>query len=457
MSKINRLITASLLGFATLAMNGCDAIYWDESSSLATTKERTQDEQVIRVLTVRNPLTFTKDKTGREFGIDHDLLENFGNHYSLKMHFIPVTNEIEMKQALADGKGDIAAARMPARNDDQRFLVGPAYEETFLGLFCQRKSKVENGVDLNGKSVAILDKDNSFDLYQRLIRKAPEVNLQAVNRTTTRDLFRQMDNKELDCVIAENLEGQYYARYYKSVEKVSALTTPYSLNWLVRSDLPELNHLLRAWFQRSSRQDEIMRVHDRYKFNLTELDQMDVIRFMKLSRKILPDLEGDFRDAASEHSLPWQLIAAVSYQESHWDNDAVSYTGVRGLMQLTQSTAEHLGVEDRTDALQSIWGGSKYLRYLMNKTPRSLNNKDRMALTLAAYNIGYGHLRDAQKLAASMGKNPHSWRHLRQVLPLLEDPNYESQLEFGLARGKETIALVERVSGFYNLMVAIQP
>ncbi|MBC7370984.1 MAG: membrane-bound lytic murein transglycosylase MltF [Bdellovibrionaceae bacterium] len=457
MSKINRLITASILGFATLAMNGCDAIYWDESASLATTKERTQDQQEIRVLTVKNPLTYSKDKTGKKFGIDHDLLENFGHHYNLKIHFIPVMDETEMKQALADGKGDIAAARMPAREDDHRFLVGPAYEDTFLGLFCQRKANVENGVDLNGKSVAILDKDNNFELYQRLIRKAPEVKLETVHSTTTRDLFRQMDNKEIDCVVAENLEGQYYARYYNTIEKVSALTSPYSLNWLVRSDLPELNHLLQAWFQRASREDEIMRVHDRYKLNLTELDQMDVIRFMKQTRRILPDLESDFRKAGREHALPWQLIAAVSYQESHWDNDAVSYTGVRGLMQLTQSTADHLGVEDRTDALQSIWGGSKYLRYLMNKTPQSLNDKDRMALTLAAYNIGFGHLRDAQKLAVSMGKNPNSWRHLRQILPLLEDQSYESKLEFGAARGKETVSFVERVAGFYNLMVAIQP
>ena len=457
MSKINRLITACLLGFATLAMNGCDAIYWDESASLAATRVRIQEEQEVRILTVKNPLTYSTDKTGKKFGIDHDLLENFGHHYNLKIHFIPVKNETEMKQALADGKGDIAAARMPHREDDQRFLVGPAYDETFLSLFCQRKSNVENSIDLNGKTVAILNKDNTFELYQRLMRKAPEAVLQPVDATTTRDLFRQMNNKELDCVIAENLEGEFYARYYRSLEKVTAVTAPYSLNWLVRQDLPELNHLLQAWFQRSSREDEIMRVHDRYKLYLSELDQKDVIRFMKQTRRRLPDLESDFRKAGREHELPWQLIAAVSYQESHWDNEAVSFTGVRGLMQLTQSTADHLGVEDRTDALQSIWGGSKYLRYLMDKMPRSLNDKDRMALTLAAYNIGFGHLRDAQKIALSQGKNPNSWRHLRKILPLLEDPRYESKLEFGLARGNETVGFVERVAGFYNLMVAIQP
>ena len=133
-----------------------------------------------------------------------------------------------------------------------------------------------------------------------------------------------------------------------------------------------------------------------------------------------------------------------------------SPSGVRGLMQLTQDTADHLGVEDRTDPLQSIWGGAKYLRYLLNKTPNYLNFKDRLYLALAAYNMGYGHLRDAQKLVVKQGKNPYSWRHLREVLPLLEDPSYENDLEYGFARGTETIEFVERVTGFYNLMVATQ-
>jgi membrane-bound lytic murein transglycosylase F len=454
MSKINRLITASLLGFATLAMNGCDAIYWDESVSLA----KAQQQQEVRVLTVKNPLTYSTDKTGRHYGIDHDLLQNFGQHYNLKMHFITVSNEVEMKQALADGKGDIAAARMPiVEENDPRFVPGPAYEETFLSLYCQRGLHVENITDLNGKNLALVTKDSSFELYQRLLRQAPEVKIQSVAATSYQYLFRRLDSKEVDCAVAENLEGELYARYYPSLEKVTTLTAPYSLNWLVRSDLPELGHLLQAWFQKASREDEIMRVHDRYKLYLTELDQMDVLRFMKQTRRVLPDLESDFRSAGRANTLPWQLIAAVSYQESHWDNEAVSYTGVRGLMQLTQSTADHLGVDDRTDATQSIWGGSKYLRYLMNKMPRSLNFKDRMTQALIAYNIGFGHLRDAQKLAIRRGKNPYSWRHMREILPLLENPSYEQQLEFGLARGSETVSFVERVSGFYNLMVAIQP
>jgi membrane-bound lytic murein transglycosylase F len=402
-------------------------------------------------------MVYSTDKTGHKFGIDHDLLENFAEHYGLQVKFIPVANEVELKTALTEGMGDIAAARLATPQNNQSFLMGPTYEETFLALFCQTRAQVANVADLRNKSIGLLTKDNLDGLTQRLRGLAPEAKIQITTSAAPNILFKQMNRKELDCVIAENLEGEFYARYYHDVEKVTSLTENYSLSWLVRPELTDLNRLLQAWFQKASRDDEIMRVHDRYKLYLSELDRHDVLYFLKQTRRALPDFEREFRSAGREHNLPWQLIAAVSYQESQWDSEAVSYTGVRGLMQLTQDTADHLGVEDRTDPFQSIWGGAKYLRYLLNKTPRYLNFKDRLFLTLAAYNMGYGHLRDAQKLVEKQGKNPYSWRHLREVLPLLEEPSYQAELEYGFARGKETIEFVERVTGFYNLMVATQP
>ncbi len=450
--KFKRLIFASILGFATLAMNGCDAIYWDETASL----NQVNSQSEIKVLTLKNPLTYSTDRTGHKFGIDHDLLENFAHHYGLKIRFIAVANEIEMKQALIGGMGDIAAGRLATPNNNSGFLVGPSYEETFLGLFCQTKSQVANISDLRNKNIGILSKDNIDGLTDRLTQLAPETHIEMMTSSSPKILFERMSAKTLDCVIAENLEGEFFTRYHRNIEKVTSLTEEYSLSWLIRPGQEDLNRLLQAWFQKASRDDEIMRVHDRYKLYLSELDRHDVLHFMKRSRRTLPDFETEFRNAAREHKLPWQLIAAVAYQESQWNNEAVSYTGVKGLMQLTQDTADHLGVEDRTDPLQSIHGGAKYLRYLLNKTPNYLNFKDRLYLALAAYNIGYAHVRDAQKLAERKGMNPNSWRHLREVLPLLEDRSYESELEYGCARGTETVEFVERVTGFYNLMVATQ-
>lgn len=446
--KLTQAFIACALGTTTIAMNGCDAIYWDEQASLA----KVQSKGEIVVLTTQSPLIYSKPKKGDAFGIDHDLLESFAGHYNLKLKYVVLPDEDSVLRALSKGEGDIAAARLRTPRNNSGFLISPAYEETSLSLYCHKKSQVQNIQDLNSRKVVLLNKDNYAGLSERLRQLSPQAQLDILENSKTPDLMILVAQRKADCVIAENFSGDFYSRYYSGVEKVAALTEPYSLSWLLTPDNQDLLSLMQSWYQQASRDDEVMRVLDRYKTYLAQLDKHDITRFFKKIRTTLPLYKKAFKDAADEHGLPWQLIASVAYQESHWDRDARSFTGVRGLMQLTSETADHVGIEDRTDPLQSIWGGSKYLRFLLDRTPKSLNPKDRLALALAAYNVGLAHLKDAQKLAEKMGRNPYSWRHLREVLPLLADPDYAGELEYGPARGYETVDFVERVKSFYNLM-----
>lgn len=438
---------AGSLGFFAITMNGCDAIYWNEEESLARVKQ--QDS--ITVLTTQSPLIYSQSKRGEAFGIDHDLIQNFGDYYDIKVKYVVLPDEAAVIAALARGEGDVAAARLRT-DSNQGFLTGPAYEETHLSLYCQIKLQVQNVKDLKNRKVGLLSKDNYRGLSQRLSQLAPTVQIDIIDNQRVPELLKDLALKKYDCVISENFSGDFYSRYHPSTEKVTALTEAYSLSWLISPHNSDLLMLMQSWYQQASREDEIMRVLDRYKAYLAQLDKRDIYQFLKRTRTVLPQYKKAFKEASHEHNLPWQLVASVAYQESHWDPEARSFTGVRGLMQLTSDTADHLGVEDRTDPLQSIWGGSKYLRYLLDKMPTYINGKDRLALALAAYNVGYAHLRDAQKLAIKMGRNPNSWRHMREVLPLLADPEYAAELEYGPARGYETVDFVERVKSFYNLM-----
>ncbi|WP_415064139.1 membrane-bound lytic murein transglycosylase MltF [Bdellovibrio sp.] len=446
--KLAKAFLVGTLGITTIAMNGCDSIYWDEQASLA----KVQSKGEIVVLTTQSPLIYSQPKKGEAFGIDHDLLQSFSAHYHLKIRYVVLPDEDSVLRALSNGDGDVAAARLRTPRKNTGFLISPAYEETYLSLYCDKKAQVQNIKDLNGKKISLLNKDNYLGLSQRLNQLSPQIQVEILENTKTQDLIASVAQKKNDCVIAENFSGDFYSRYHTQIEKVTTLTEPYSLSWLLNPDSQDLLLLMQSWYQQASRQDEIMRALDRYKTYLAQLDKRDISRFFKKIRTTLPTYKQAFKEAAEEHGLPWQLVASVAYQESHWNPDARSFTGVRGLMQLTTDTADHVGIEDRTDPLQSIWGGSKYLRYLLDKTPTHLNPKDRLALALAAYNIGYAHLRDAQKLAERMGRNPHSWRHLREVLPLLANPDYAAELEYGPARGYETVDFVERVKSFYNLM-----
>ncbi len=185
------------------------------------------------------------------------------------------------------------------------------------------------------------------------------------------------------------------------------------------------------------------------------LTPMTALESKKLNndiQKTLPQWRKKFEKFGRKYNVPWTLVAAVAYQESKWDNEAKSYTGVRGLMQITAATAEHIGISDREDATQSIQGGAYYLRYLYEKSPNYLSASDRWIQALAGYNIGWAHLRDVHRLARAKHINAYHWPNLKKLLPLKAEEKYRKHFNFGLARGGETVDFVESVIGYYQIL-----
>ncbi len=159
-----------------------------------------------------------------------------------------------------------------------------------------------------------------------------------------------------------------------------------------------------------------------------------------------------FQGVARAYEISWTLLAAQAYQESRWDPYAVSPTGVRGIMMLTRNTAASLGIQNRLDPNKSIEGGARYFRILEKQLPRSIRKPDRTWIALAAYNVGMGHIKDAQKLARRMGKNPNAWNDLKTVLPLLSKKEYYQTLRYGYARGWEPVQYVNRIRAYHALL-----
>jgi membrane-bound lytic murein transglycosylase F len=169
-------------------------------------------------------------------------------------------------------------------------------------------------------------------------------------------------------------------------------------------------------------------------------------------RKNLRDYQQLIEVVAREESLAWEFLAAISYQESHWDPKATSRTGVRGMMMLTRATAKELGVDDRTDPAQSLRGGARYFKDLRRRLPGDIYEPDRSYLALAAYNIGMGHLEDARVLTERRGGDPHLWSDVMEALPLLEDQTHYETLRYGYARGKEAVRYVQNIRHYYNIL-----
>jgi len=177
--------------------------------------------------------------------------------------------------------------------------------------------------------------------------------------------------------------------------------------------------------------------------------------FMSKVRTTLPLYRKHFHDAQDLTGIDWRLIAALGFQESHWNPDAVSPTGVRGLMMMQDDTAAKMGVKNLLDPRENISGGARYFHSLREVLVRA-PEPDRTWIALAAYNIGFGHLEDARAIARAQKLDPNVWVSMKQVLPLLMRPEYSQQAKFGYARGGEAVILTENVRQYYDILLRVE-
>ncbi len=185
--------------------------------------------------------------------------------------------------------------------------------------------------------------------------------------------------------------------------------------------------------------------------NLTwkELDPAGKETFLRRMNQTLPKWEDLFKDAARKTDQHWTLLAAISYQESHWNPNAISKTGVRGLMMLTQETAKEVGILKRTDPKQSVLGGSIYFQSLLERFPESVPRQDKLWMTIAAYNLGFSYLKEARKKILNSKGNANSWNEVSNTLSLMakekDDPSLTTRIN-------EAINYVQNVQLYYRTL-----
>ena len=209
-----------------------------------------------------------------------------------------------------------------------------------------------------------------------------------------------------------------------------------------------------AEFLESVRNDDMLDQFRANQMNTSrQFDFANTYTFLKHLLERLPKYRALFHQVAADYALDWRLLAAMAYQESHWNPKAVSPTGVRGLMMLTQRTAKQLGVKNRLDAVQSLKGGARYLIIVKNKIPERIPEPDRTWLAVASYNVGFGHLEDARILTQKFGRNPDKWMDVKQQLPLLSERKWYKQTKRGYARGHEPVVYVKNIQDYYKMLV----
>lgn len=392
-----------------------------------------------------------------EVELERDLLGAFAEHLGVGLRFIAVESPDMMPDALAAGAADIAATVLiPGRTRQAGMRYTRPYLEVESVLVRrQDRASIEDLAAIPNDAGRLVVPVNS--LQSQLLQGRfgdQEPFWDEVDRPV-RDLLYLVWRGEFDYTIADLGMLQRNQRYLPELQVGKTLGESRKLSWSVldQEDL-SLFREAQTFLGAMASDGRLDAMVERHLGDLGDFDYVNSRTFLRHVTGRLPEFRAMFQSAAEQHDLDWRLLAAIGYQESLWDPSAVSHTGVRGLMMLTGATASQLGV-DRLDPAESIEGGARYLRGLIDRIPEDIPDPVRTWLALASYNVGLGHVQDARQLTAQIGGDPNAWQDIKDTLPLLSDPEWYPQTRHGQARGREPVIYVSRVRAYHDLLTRI--
>ena len=421
-----------------------------------TSVEALQESGELVVITRESPTTLYQGPDGPE-GPEYDYLKSFAEYLGVELRLVFYNKNSEVLEALADGEGHIAAAGMTFYPplEQQGVVFGPGYQDVDIQVVCRRNhgKHPRNIEELSEvELVVVANSSNEARLFE-LQKEYPDLSWESDEESTVDDLLQLVWRTEIACTIANSSEVNIKRRIYPELQVAFSIEKSQSLAWTLSPEWTALSDSLEQWLEAIESNGTLLILRDQH-FKNDEFDYVDMRTFVRRIKSRLPALIPLFKQAAEKYDIPWTLLAAQAYQESHWNRRARSPTGVRGVMMLTQTTAKEMGVDNRLDAAQSIQGGAKYLHRMEQRLPAEVIGQDRWWLALAAYNVGMGHLHDARTLASEIDLDADSWLELRAVLPLLAQKKYYKNLKYGRARGNEPVAYVSHVRNYQNILDA---
>lgn len=418
--------------------------------------QRIKDSGELTVITRNGPTTWYQDSQGQPTGLEFELASRFARSIGVETLFKPVESLSEMMTALNNADADMIAAGITKTSEREKTVrFSRPYQTIHARLVYKSGQKKPKSVeDLPGKKLAVIAGSSHEELLKDLQHKHPGLEWQSVLNLSVEEQFKRVRDGEIDYFIADSHEIAVNRRFYPKIRVAFDMPSQQELAWVFPAGIDNsLLDAVNAFLNDLEESGELDEILERYYGHVERLNFVDKRTFFRHAEERLPLYREFFIKAAGLSGYDWHLLAAMGYQESHWNPEARSATGVRGIMMLTQGTAEQMGVENRVDPEQSILGGAKYLKRVEKKIPQRIKNPDRLWFALAAYNVGFAHLEDARILTQRRGGDPDKWADVKANLPDLSNPDVYKTLKYGYARGQEPIDYVENIRNFTDLLV----
>ena len=397
-------------------------IYLAYTNTTQTALKQFKNREAILVNFQNFPEIILQSKEGNT-GYQYELLEN----YLYKLN--------KQKIEISDTKYDVQI--FYSINICKTCII---VEEEDLLLVSNNYNNINNDIEINSSLEYLSKINNSLKDYQIYYTS-----------NTLDDLIFNLNINLISHTILPRGSYLFYKKYYPNLS-IKKNIGSIKLLWKFSHDDGSLKNNLFKYLESDETLTYIQSLNNKYYSNnsISSYIFIGSREFIADMTTKLPVYEDQFKEAADMYNLDWKLLAAISYQESKWNNDAISPTGVKGLMMLTKSTADMLGV-NRLNPSESILGASKYITQL-NKKYMKYNKNTMLSMTLGAYNVGPGHITDIIKLAMKDNVNIENWLTLKKYLLKLHKKQFYKNMEYGYARGWEAVQYIENVKQYYDII-----
>ena len=408
----------------------------------------------LRVSTINSPLTYAAINN-KDYGLDYELAKRFADYLGVKLKVTVRQNISQLFDDLDAGKTDMLAAGLVYNTERvKNYQAGPTYYSVSQQLVYRvGGNRPPTLAGTNAVQLAIAPGHVALNDLQALKEsKYPDLNWRVDEKRGTTALMQAVIDGTLEYTVADSVAVSLFQRVHPELAVALDISDEQPVTWFSeKSEDNSLSAAMLDFFNSMNEDGTLARLEEKYLGHGNDFDYVDTRTFLRAVQNTLPDLKPLFEKYARQ--IDWRLLAAIAWQESHWDPQATSPTGVRGMMMLTRNTAQSLGLTDRTDAEQSLDGGMRYLQDMMAKVPEAIPKEERIWFALASYNMGYAHMLDAMALTKKQKGNPNSWSDVKQRLPLLSQKPYYSRLKYGYARGHEAYAYVENIRKYHISLV----
>jgi membrane-bound lytic murein transglycosylase F len=438
------------------------------SNSVDRDLDHITEDGVLKALVVYSSTSYFLYK-GQPMGFEYEILERLADHLNLKLEIL-ISDDLDAQfEVLNRGDVDLIAHGMTITNQRKREVDFTEYLYLTKQVLVQKKPDnhlkmswktlenqlIHDPLELIDDTVSIR-KNSAY--HERLISLSNEIGGNIVIDTLNSQLSTaEIMDMVADGTIKYTIADENLANINASNNSILNIDVPISLSqriaWVTRKKSKNLRKVINKWIKTERKKTDYRVIYNKYFKNKRSFSRRIRSDYYSLKNNQISQYDDLIRTYANNIDMDWRLIASQVYQESRFDPSAKSWAGASGLMQVMPATAVSLGIIDLSDPNESLRGGTAYLNLMhsyFDKVPDSL---DRIKLSLASYNCGYGHVQDAQRLAKANGLDPMIWSdNVEKMLLALRLPiNYNKDfIKYGYVRGSEPVNYIQQIFERYN-------